>query len=241
MSPVPSPHIGGPAGNRVGAIVVAAGLSRRMDGPDKLFLPLLGRPLLVYTLDTLQSVDCVQEVVLVLSQSNLEQGRALVTGREFHKVTSVCLGGPRRQDSVRLGLQALSPCDWVVVHDGARPCVEPELVERGLEEARKWGSAVAAVPVHDTLKSADNEGRVVATVDREGVWATQTPQVFSWEALLEAHSQVGETATDDAALFERLGQPVHLYTGSRTNIKVTTRDDLRMAEAVLRHRGEAPV
>ncbi len=241
MSPASSPRTGGPAGNRVGASVVAAGQSRRMDGPDKLFLPLLGRPLLVYTLDTLQRVDGVQEVVLVLSQSNLEQGRALVTEREFHKVTSVCLGGPRRQDSVRLGLQELSPCDWVVVHDGARPCVEPELVERGLEEARKWGSAVAAVPVHDTLKSADSEGRVVATVDREGVWAVQTPQVFPWETLREAHEQIGETATDDAALVERLGQPVHLYTGSRTNIKVTTRDDLRMAEAVLRHRGEAPV
>ncbi|MCZ6788731.1 MAG: 2-C-methyl-D-erythritol 4-phosphate cytidylyltransferase, partial [Chloroflexi bacterium] len=146
MSPVPSPHIGGHTGNRVGAIVVAGGRSRRMDGPDKLFMPLLGRPLLGYTLDVLQRVDLVREVVLVLSQSNLERGRALVAEREFHKVTGVCLGGPRRQDSVRLGLQALSPCDWVVVHDGARPCVEPELVERGLEEARKWGSAVAAVP-----------------------------------------------------------------------------------------------
>ncbi|MCZ6890914.1 MAG: 2-C-methyl-D-erythritol 4-phosphate cytidylyltransferase [Chloroflexi bacterium] len=241
MSPVPSPRTGGPAGNRVGAIVVAGGRSRRMDGPDKLFLPLLGRPLLGYTLDVLQRVDLVREVVLVLSQSNLERGRALVAEREFHKVTGVCLGGPRRQDSVRLGLQALSPCDWVVVHDGARPCVEPELVERGLEEARKWGSAVAAVPVHDTLKSADSEGRVTATVDREGIWAVQTPQVFPSETLREAHRQVDATATDDAALVEWLGRPVHLYTGSQANIKVTTSEDLLMAEAVLRHRGEAPV
>ena len=241
MSSDPSPHSGGPAGNRVGAIVVAAGQSRRMDGQDKLFLPLLGRPLLSYTLDALQRVDCVQEVVLVLSQSNLDRGKALVAERGFHKVTSVCRGGPRRQDSVRLGLQALSPCDWVVVHDGARPCVEPELVERGLEEARRWGSAVAAVPVHDTLKSADNEGRVVATVDREGLWAAQTPQVFPSETLRAAHEQSDATATDDAALVERLGQPVHLYPGSRTNIKVTTPDDLRMAEAVLRHRGGPPV
>ncbi|MCZ6788593.1 MAG: 2-C-methyl-D-erythritol 4-phosphate cytidylyltransferase, partial [Chloroflexi bacterium] len=141
----------------------------------------------------------------------------------------------------RLGLQALSPCDWVVVHDGARPCVEPELVERGLEEARKWGSAVAAVPVHDTLKSADSEGRVTSTVDREGIWAVQTPQVFPSETLREAHRQVDATATDDAALVEWLGRPVHLYTGSQANIKVTTSEDLLMAEAVLRHRGEAPV
>ncbi len=171
-----------------------------MDGPDKLFLPLLGKPLLSYTLDTLQRVNGVQEVVLVLGRSNLEQGRALVAERKFHKVISVCLGGPRRQDSVRLGLQEFSPCDWVVVHDGARPCVEPELVERGLEEARKWGSAVAAVPVHDTLKSADSEDRVVATMDREGLWAAQTPQIFPSETLMEAHEQVGETGADDAAL-----------------------------------------
>ena len=241
MSPVSSPHTGGPAGNLVGAIVVAAGQSRRMDGPDKLFLPLLGRPLLSYTLDALQRVDLVQEVVLVLSQSNLDRGKALVAEREFHKVISVCLGGPRRQDSVRLGLQALSPCDWVIVHDGARPCVQPELVERGLEEARRWGSAVAAVPVHDTLKSADSEGRVVTTVDREGLWTAQTPQIFPWETLREAHIQVDATATDDAALVEWLGRPVHLYPGFHANIKVTTHDDLRMAEAVLRHRGETPV
>lgn len=241
MSPVPSPHTGGPAGNRVGAIVVAAGQSRRMDGQDKLFLPLLGRPLLSYTLDILQRVHLVREVVLVLSQSDLDRGKALVAERRFHKVTSVCLGGPRRQDSVRLGLQALSPCDWVVVHDGARPCVEPELVERGLEEARKWGSAVAAVPVHDTLKIADGQGRVVTTMDREGLWTAQTPQVFPSEILRAAHEQSDETATDDAALVERLGRPVHLYTGSHANIKVTTPDDLLMAEAVLLHRGEARV
>lgn len=241
MIPLTRPDSRGSTGGRVGAIVVAAGLSSRMNGLDKLFVPLLGRPLLSYTLDAFQKVDPVQEVVLVLSESNIERGRAMVAEHKFHKVTTICLGGARRQDSVSLGLQALSPCDWVVVHDGARPCVDPEIVRIGLEEALQWGSAVAAVPIRDTLKSADTEGFVLATLDRENMWAIQTPQIFHSETLSEAHRKSDEMATDDANLVERLGLAVHLYHGSHTNVKVTTSNDLHIAEALLRHRGTVPV
>ena len=220
MSNFPHSPAGGDATHRVGAIVVAAGLSRRMDGVDKLFLPLAGTPLLGHTLAAIHTVSSIRHVVLVLNRSNFQMGRALVAERGLGKVVRVCQGGASRRESVRLGLQVLPPCDWVVVHDGARPCVEPELIERGLQEARRWGSAVAAVPLHDTLKVADAKGEVVtATLDRQGVWAVQTPQVFSWQTLSEAHRQGGEDATDDAALVERLGLKVHLYPGSSANIK----------------------
>ena len=217
---------------------MAAGRSSRMGGVDKLFLPLLGLPLLSFSLEALHAVCAIQDVALVLSRSNLEQGKALVAERGFHKVTYLGVGGRRRQDSVRSGLELLPPCDWVVVHDGARPCVEPQLIERGLEEARRWGSAVAAVPVHDTLKRADAQGVITETLEREGVWAVQTPQIFSWETLQQAYHQEDVTVTDEAALVERLGQPVHLYLGSKENSKVTTPEDARMAEAVLRQRRE---
>ena len=207
-----------------------------MGGVDKLFLPLLGLPLLSYSLEAFHAVGAVQDVALVLSRSNLELGKALVADRGFHKVTCLGVGGRRRQDSVRSGLEMLPPCDWVVIHDGARPCVEPQLIERGLEEARRWGSAVAAVPVHDTLKRADAQGGVTETLEREGVWAVQTPQIFSWETLRQAYDQEDVTVTDEAALVKQLGQAVHLYHGSRENSKVTTPEDARMAEAVLRQR-----
>ena len=217
---------------------MAAGRSRRMGGVDKLFLRLLGLPLLSYSLEAFHAVCAIQDVALVLSRSNLELGKALVADRGFHKITYLGVGGRRRQDSVRSGLELLPPCDWVVIHDGARPCVEPQLIERGLEEARRWGSAVAAVPVHDTLKRADAKGVITETLEREGVWAVQTPQIFSWETLQQAYHQEDVTVTDEAALVERLGQPVHLYLGSRENSKVTTPEDARMAEAVLRQRRE---
>ena len=210
-----------------------------MNGVDKLFLPLLGVPLLSYSLEVFHAVDQIEHLVLVLSPSNLELGKTLVAERGFQKVTHVCLGGSRRQDSVRSGLELLPPCDWVVVHDGARPCVEPELIKRGLEEARRCGSAVAAIPVRDTLKVADAHGEVTTTLDREGVWAAQTPQIFSWETLHRAYQQQDVTVSDDAALVERLGKPVHLYFGSYANIKVTTPEDSRLAEAVLRQRRES--
>ena len=224
--------------HQAGAIIVAAGQSRRMDSVDKLFLPILGMPLIAHTLAAFEAAPSVQTIVLVLSRANVEQGKALVRKHGFAKVHQVCLGGERRQDSVRQGLERLTPYPWVVIHDGARPCVEPELIERGLEEAYRWGSAVAAVPVKDTVKIVGAQGMVIETPDRQKLWAAQTPQVFSWDVLQRAHGQTGIDieATDDAALVERLGNPVHIFFGSYANIKVTTREDVVLAEALLRRR-----
>jgi 2-C-methyl-D-erythritol 4-phosphate cytidylyltransferase len=231
----------------VGAIVVAAGSSTRM-GPstgsgqarDKLFADLGGRPLLVRTLQAFQDSPLVDRIVLVLSTANLQRGRALAEEYGIGNLAAACEGGPRRQDSVRLGLDALGPCDWVLVHDGARPLVTPELIERGLAAARETGAAVPAVPLADTVKLAAPDGSVERTLDRERLWAAQTPQVFRYDLLLRAHREVTAEVTDDAAMLEALGLPVKLYEGSPANIKVTTPEDLRLAEALLAA-GAAPV
>jgi 2-C-methyl-D-erythritol 4-phosphate cytidylyltransferase len=224
----------------VGAIIVAAGGSTRM-GPstgsgqavDKLFADLGGQPLLLRALQPFQESPLVDRIVLVLSAANLERGRALAAEGGIGKLAAACEGGPRRQDSVRLGLEALGPCDWVLVHDGARPLVNAELIERGLAAARETGAAVPAVPVADTVKLATAAGTVERTLDRSRLWAAQTPQVFRYDLLLRAHREVTAKVTDDAAMLEALGLPVKLFEGSAANIKVTTPDDLRLAEALL--------
>jgi 2-C-methyl-D-erythritol 4-phosphate cytidylyltransferase len=207
-----------------------------MDGFDKIFAPILGKPLIGYTLEIFQELDFIREIVLVLNESNIDKGQMLVRERGFDKVTTVCLGGTRRQDSVRLALEFISPCDWVIVHDGARPCVEPELIIRGLAEAKKWGSSVPAIPIQDTIKRAGSDGAVLETVDRSGVWLAQTPQIFTFQTLEEVYGSIVDESTDDADLVERFGKPVHLYQGSSANIKVTTRIDFQIAEAILKYR-----
>lgn len=221
----------------VGAIIVAAGSSRRMGGRDKLFLPLLGRPLLSYTIQAFQASPQVDTIVLVLAQHNLAQGRRLVQECGFHKVRAICTGGQRRQDSVRRGLERLADVHWVLVHDGARPCVDAGLIDRALRQVTETGAATAAVPVKDTIKLAGADMLVDRTLPRDQLWAVQTPQVFLRSLLAEAHQRVAEDVTDDAAMVERIGGKVRLFMGSYENIKVTTPEDVAIAEALLRARG----
>jgi len=220
----------------LGAVIVAAGSGERMGAIDKLFVSLAGRPLLAHALAAFQQCPDVDRIVLVMAEANLERGRELVAAHGFDKVAGFCAGGPRRQDSVRLGMEALGECEWVAVHDGARPLVTPGLIMRTLEAAQETGAAVPAVPLADTIKEAGPEGLVERTLDRSRLWAAQTPQVFRHDLLLRAHREVTADATDDAAMLEALGLPVKLFPGERTNIKVTTQDDLRLAEALLEAR-----
>lgn len=219
---------------RVGAIIVAAGKSSRMGGEDKVFAVIAGKALLAHTIDVFDSCSSVDEVVIVLSEDNIHRAEALVRRHQWPKVSALCVGGLRRQDSVREGLRNLCDCDWVVVHDGARPCVGPELIERGLEEARESGAAIAALPVTDTVKVVSPDCFVEETLPRQRLWAAQTPQVFRSDVISEAHQRAEGYATDDAALVERLGHRVKVYRGSDVNIKVTTPDDLVIAEAFLK-------
>ncbi len=228
----------------VGAIVAAAGRSLRMSGADKLFAIVGGSPLLAHTLLAFEVCRLVERIVLVLSPESLQRGQALVRDCGFDKVAAVCPGGKRRQDSVRLGLEALTPCQpygppgWVVVHDGARPLVTAELIERGLEAAGDTGAATAAVPAADTIKQVDPSGLVLRTLDRADLWAVQTPQVFRYDLLCEAHRQAQAEVTDDAALVEGMGSRVKVFTGSPRNIKVTTAQDLALVEALLAQEGQ---
>ena len=221
----------------VTAIIVAAGSSRRMDGQDKLRERIAGRPLIEHTLAAFEACADIAEIVVVLSEANAGALAPLLHG--FAKVSHTCLGGARRQDSVRNGLFSIAASDWVVVHDGARPLVTPELISRGLAAARVTGAATAAIPVVDTLKAAHADGLIIRTVPREGLWAVQTPQVFRHSLLLGAHERVPEDVTDDCAMVERLGHPVRLYEGSRFNLKVTTLEDLVLADALLRQRARS--
>ncbi|HEU4759533.1 MAG TPA: 2-C-methyl-D-erythritol 4-phosphate cytidylyltransferase [Dehalococcoidia bacterium] len=221
-------------GVEVGAIVVAAGSGARMGGVDKLFAPLAGRPLLAHTLAAFAACPAVDRLVLVLSSASLERGRALLDEVAPGRGWRVCAGGARRQDSVRLGLAALGACEWVAVHDGARPLVTPELIRGGLEAACETGAAVPAVPLADTVKEAGPDGLVVRTLDRSRLYAVQTPQVFRYDLFFRAHREVTAGVTDDAAMLEALGLPVKLFPGDRNNIKVTTPEDMRFVEALLK-------
>ena len=207
-----------------------------MGGLDKIFATVLDTPLVAYSIEALEAAPSVDQIVLVLSADKVDTGRSLVQRRGWRKVAAVCSGGVRRQDSVRRGLESLTPCDWVVVHDGARPCLEPELVRRGLEAARETGAAVAAVPAKDTIKVVSPTGVVQSTLDRESLWAVQTPQVFLYDMLVSAHRRCEGTVTDDASMLESLGHQVKVYMGSYANLKVTTPEDLSLVEGFLRAR-----
>ncbi len=204
-------------------------------GRDKIFAGLLGRPLLVWAVEPFQGCSQIDQIVIVLEARNLERGRRLLKGYNWPKVTAICPGGERRQDSVAEGLKRLEGCEWVVVHDGARPCLTPELIEKGLAEAQETGVALAAVPVKDTVKLISN-GFVQETPERENLWSAQTPQIFRFELLARAHEEIEEKVSDDALMVEKLGQRVKVYMGSYENIKVTTPEDLELAEIILRRR-----
>lgn len=219
---------------KVGAVIAAAGSSRRLGGVDKIFALVTGRPVLAHVLDIFQQCSAVDEIVVVLNEAGLEQGRRLVAERGFSKVTAVCRGGEQRQDSVSEGLKRLEGCHWVVIHDGARPCVTPDLIQRGLEEAHQTGAAVAAVPVKETVKIVDAGGVIRDTPRRDKVWVAQTPQIFRSDIIMEAYGQDRGQVTDDAALVEALGHRVKVFMGSYENIKVTTAEDLALAEIILR-------
>ena len=220
----------------VGVVVVAAGRSTRMGGIDKTFAPVLGAPLIAHTLDQFDAFPAVSEIALVLADGALEQGRELVRTRAYRKPVHVCAGGERRQDSVRNGLERLSPCDWIIVHDGARPCLDQAILERGLAAAAGCGAAVAGMPVKDTIKLVSSNNWVEETPDRSRLWGAQTPQVFQFSLLAEAHRSCQVTVTDDASMVELLGHPVRMFEGSYENLKVTTADDLALAEMFLRER-----
>jgi 2-C-methyl-D-erythritol 4-phosphate cytidylyltransferase len=221
---------------KVGAGIVAAGLSQRMGGVDKMFTLLGEKPVLARVIDVFQACSSVDQIVVVVNKQNLKRGKQLVAEQGWTKVTDVCPGGERRQDSVVAGLNRLSNCSWVVIHDGARPLVTQNLIKSGLEAATGTGAAIAAVPVTDTIKVAGDDLIIQGTPPRQNLWSVQTPQVFRFDIIIEAYRQLKYEVTDDARAVEHLGGKVKLYMGAYDNIKITTPDDLALAEILWRKR-----
>jgi 2-C-methyl-D-erythritol 4-phosphate cytidylyltransferase len=201
----------------------------------KPFLKLAGVSLIVHTLRAFESCPAVAGVVVVGQEDVLEDFRSIIAAEGFRKVREVVPGGATRTQSVRNGLKVLPPdVDVVMVHDGVRPLVTAQMIEDGARIADESGTAVAAVPVKPTLKVVDpRSGLITETLDRTLVWEIQTPQVFRRELIDRAYSG-DENATDDAALVEKLGVPVKIYMGDHRNIKITTPEDLVIAEAFMR-------
>jgi 2-C-methyl-D-erythritol 4-phosphate cytidylyltransferase len=221
------------------AIIAAAGSSRRMDGRDKLWTPLAGRITLARTIDVFEESHAIDNIVLVLNSERLDDAAKLCQKERWSKISSIVEGGIRRQDSVRRGLDSLAKLSpttqWVMIHDGARPLVTPDLLEAGLKTAQECNAAIAAVPMKDTIKQVQ-QGWISSTLERSQVWAIQTPQVFSFPLIHHAYQtvQLEQEFTDDAALLEYLGKRVAIFNGSYRNIKITTQEDLLIAEALIK-------
>jgi 2-C-methyl-D-erythritol 4-phosphate cytidylyltransferase len=223
--------------SEVAAIVVGAGLGQRM-GTDKTFMNLGGRPVISWSLKTLQQSPSIDEIIIVLHSSAVEAGRKLVAECGCSKVIAICRGGELRQDSVRNGLTVAGGYKWVLVHDAARPFLTEALIHDGIEAAEQTGAAAAAVNVKDTIKQVGDSDIVIQTLRRDRLRAVQTPQVFRVDILRKAYELVGGKYTDDASAVELAGYKVKLYPGDYENIKITTPEDLAVAEVIAGGRRE---
>jgi len=219
-------------------VIVAAGSSQRMVVCDKLWIPLAGRITLARTIDVFDASPLIQNIVVVVNAEHFADMKELSQREKWRKVLTIVKGGKRRQDSVRAGLEAIAEfapaTNWVMIHDGARPLVSSALLEAGLAAAQEHSAAIAAVPLKDTVKEIE-DGWVATTTERSHLRAVQTPQVFSFPLIYDAHSSklAQEDVTDDATLLERLGHRVAIFPGSYTNIKITTPEDVFIVEALL--------
>lgn len=205
-------------------------------GHPKQYQHLHGAPILIHTLRAFVAVPSINRIVVVVPQDFMAETRQFLLDYQLdHDTITVIAGGRRRQDSVLAGLNSLTEkTEIVLVHDGARPLVTPDLIQRCLEAARAHGAAIAAIPVKDTLKRANPDGTIAATVDRQGLWQAQTPQAVRFSLLKQAYATLGELeVTDEAALLEQAGIAVTLIAGSETNIKITRPDDLILAEKIM--------
>ena len=217
------------------AIIVGGGRSSRMQGQDKLYAPLGGRPVIAATVEVFEAAAAVATVILVVAAERVAYCRELAHERSWDKVKTVCAGGASRSHSVANGLSAMQgiPAAYVAVHDAARPFVTLELIARGLCGAQEHGAAVPGIPCGDTIKRVDASGRARETLPRGDLRAVQTPQIFARALLEEAYQQQQAQLacfTDDAAVVESISAPVHVFPGDYANMKITTPTDLAFAQ-----------
>ena len=214
------------------AVIIAAGGSGKRMGRPKQFLPLAGKAVVEWTIEVFRKIKVVGQIVLAVPEDDLERAKNLGV--------TVVAGGEERGDSVKNGLKAISPdCDLVIIHDGARPLITPDIIEKAISEAKEYGAAIVGVPAKDTIKRVGDDLVIKDTVDRQALWQAQTPQIFKYEIITRAYAKK-RSATDDAKLVEDLGIKVKMVMGSYENIKITTPEDLIVAEAILRSRNVLP-
>jgi len=227
---------------KFGVVIVAGGSSSRMQGVDKQTLCLDDVPVLVRSILPFTKIPAVHEIVVVCREEFLPVMMELVKEFDLQKISSIVRGGDSRQQSVLKGIEALSDeVEYFAIHDGARPFIQEEVILRCMENAVVYGAATAAVPSKDTIKVADSEGFICSTPDRSTLYLTQTPQIFRRDWYLQAVEQAridGVDCTDDCQLLERMGRKVYLSMGSYFNIKITTPEDIPMAEAIAEFMGE---
>ncbi|HHT65911.1 MAG: 2-C-methyl-D-erythritol 4-phosphate cytidylyltransferase [Caldicoprobacterales bacterium] len=224
----------------VAAIILAAGKGLRMGGDlPKQYMVLAGRPVLAHTLAAFDHAPSVDALVIVASDESYVKKEVLAS-YPVRKPVFFVEGGRERQDSVGNALRILDNCELVVIHDGVRPLIKVDVIEKSIAAARLYGACAAGMPCKDTIKEADEEGFSIRTPDRSRLWTIQTPQTFQLSLLKEAHAKAqedGYLGTDDSSLVERLGKhPVKLIEGGYDNIKITTREDLELAAGYLKYR-----
>ncbi len=221
------------------AIVLAAGVGKRMNSKiQKQYMLLGGKPVLFYALDAFEK-SRVDEIILVVGKGEIEYCRKeIVEKYKFHKVTKIVEGGKERYHSVYEGLKAIDTADYVLIHDGARPFLDQQILMRTMEAVKQYQACVVGMPVKDTIKITTEDGFSKETPERKHVWMIQTPQCFSYPLIFEAYQKMLQnedtTITDDAMVLEKVkGLPVKMVEGSYRNIKITTPEDLLVAEAYL--------
>ena len=222
-------------------IIVAAGDSRRM-GFDKLFAAIAGKPVIAHTIRAFERASSVDEIIVVARENRHEEIKAIVRDESFVKVQSIIPGGRQRQDSVRAGLDHLdSFARYVAVHDAARPLITPEQIERVFQRSANHSAAALAEPINDTLKRADADLIVTDSVDRQQLYAMQTPQIFERQLIVEAYRAVYSeniSVTDEVSAVERIGRKVVLVVNGDFNFKITYPRDLQIAEFVIQQRAD---
>jgi len=221
------------------AIIVAAGDSRRM-GFDKLFAVIAGKPVIAHTIRAFERANSVKRIIVVAREDRHDEIKKIVREEKSEKIQSIVPGGKHRQDSVRAGLDQLdSATGWVAVHDAARPLITPEQIERVFQQCANHGAAALAEPINDTLKRADNQLLVSGSVDRDQLYAMQTPQIFERQLIEEAYRAVYAEnifVTDEVSAVERMGRKVVLVVNDDFNFKITYPRDLPLADFVFKKR-----
>lgn len=228
------------AGNRVTAIIPAAGFGKRFsDRACKQFLMLRGKPLMIWALEVLQGLPEICEIIPVLRDDDMETGIRMIEEYGISKVRRIAPGGKERQDSVFHGLKLVDNKEGLLlVHDGARPLIEASFVGDALVRLKGCEGVAVGVPVKDTIKEVE-DGEVIHTLMRDRLWSVQTPQIFSYETLYGAYMKASKDSfysTDDSALVEKYGGRIRIVMGSYKNIKITTPEDLKLAELFLEMR-----